>query len=90
MTGPVRVGGPGGGQLAELGVHGREQVGGRLPVAGRGRGRPNRRVTSVMGPAYRSAGRRHGPPDSESSFKIVPMPRFLVNSELLLMPNRSR
>ena len=26
----------------------------------------------------------------QSSFRIVPMPRFLVNSELLLLPNRSR
>src|SRR5438034_6235632 len=27
---------------------------------------------------------------TQSSFRIVPMPRFLVNSELLLLPNRSR
>ncbi len=26
----------------------------------------------------------------QSSFSIVPMPRYLVNSELLLLPNRSR
>jgi hypothetical protein len=26
----------------------------------------------------------------QSSFRIVPRPRFLVNSELLLLPNRSR
>jgi|GEM_PF-3992847 len=29
-------------------------------------------------------------PRDQSSFRIVPMPRFLVNSELLLLPNRSR
>ena len=29
-------------------------------------------------------------PFAQSSFRIVPMPRFLVNSELLLLPNRSR
>ncbi len=29
-------------------------------------------------------------PFAQSSFRIVPMPRFLVNSELLLFPNRSR
>ena len=27
---------------------------------------------------------------AQSSFRIVPRPRFLVNSELLLLPNRSR
>ena len=27
---------------------------------------------------------------NQSSFRIVPRPRFLVNSELLLRPNRSR
>ena len=26
----------------------------------------------------------------QSSFRIVPVPRFLPNSELLLLPNRSR
>jgi hypothetical protein len=26
----------------------------------------------------------------QSAFRIVPMPRFLVNSELPLLPNRSR
>jgi hypothetical protein len=26
---------------------------------------------------------------AQSSFRIVPVPRFLVNSELLLLPNRS-
>ncbi len=30
------------------------------------------------------------PTSDQSSFKIVPMPRFLVNSELLLVSNRSR
>ena len=29
-------------------------------------------------------------PRNQSSFRIVPRPRFLVNSELLLLPNRSR
>ena len=29
-------------------------------------------------------------PRDQSSFRIVPMPRFLVNSELTLLPNRSR
>src|SRR5262245_18593409 len=35
-------------------------------------------------------GRFHQPPHGQSSFRIVPRPRFLVNSELLLLPNRSR
>jgi hypothetical protein len=41
-------------------------------------------------------GRREGPhrpwlwPLGQSSFTTVPMPRFLVDSELLLLPNRSR
>lgn len=29
-------------------------------------------------------------PHDQSSFRILPMLRFLVNSELLLLPNRSR
>jgi hypothetical protein len=27
---------------------------------------------------------------AQSSFRIVPVPRFFVNSDLLLLPNRSR
>jgi hypothetical protein len=36
------------------------------------------------------APRRLGKSCDQSSFRIVPRPRFLVNSELLLLPNRSR
>jgi hypothetical protein len=43
------------------------------------------------GLSQRAGGRRSSkPPAGQSSFKTVPTPRFLVNSALLLLANRSR
>ena len=71
---------------------------GRAPVDAR---RPSLTVATCRRPGTRravvrphsemwSATTSPARPVDQSSFRIVPMPRFLVNSELLLLPNRSR
>ena len=54
------------------------------------RGDTYRRVMMVLGRDTASDNPTLASFYTQSSFKIVPMPRFLVNSELLLLPNRSR